>query len=71
MILPIELVNSIIMYCIPYYPFLVELQTLKIIRYGCSCEGCSQYWYRGCYHFSEFNNRDKQLRQILELSTVE
>jgi hypothetical protein len=71
MILPLELVNSIIMMSIPCYPFLVELQTLKFIRYGCSCEGCSIYWCHGCYHFSEFNNRDKKMTQILELSTVE
>ena len=52
-----DIINKIIMYSIPKYPYLEELKTSRFIREYCNCEGCQYKNHFGCYEY-EFNDPD-------------
>ena len=56
-----DIINKIIMYSIPKYPYLEELKTSRFIRIWCRCEGCRYKQHYGCYEY-EFNNPDNGKR---------
>ena len=49
--LPDDIINKIIMYSIPHYPFLEDLKLTRFIRNNCDCEGCEHKHSYGCYDF--------------------
>ena len=49
--LPDDIINKIIMYSIPHYPFLEDLKYTRFIRNNCDCDNCDhRHWY-GCSDF--------------------
>ena len=68
--LPDDIINKIIMYSIPHYPYLEALKLTRFIRNNCDCDCCEhRHWYGCCdFVFNSVEHKRGKLCEILHFN---